>query len=140
MNALSLQHWIAHPEELNKETLYELRTLLARYPYSQSLRLLYLKNLYLLHDLSFGSELRKSAFYITDRRVLFYLIEGDKYKLPKHQREVTLAQAGSTVQEELIEEPSLDRTLSLIDAFLSATPDNGLVSDELGYAIDYTPY
>ena len=82
MNALSLQHWIAHPEELNKDTLYELRTLLARYPYSQSLRLLYLKNLYLLHDITFGRELRKSAFYVVDRRVLFYLIEGDKYKLP----------------------------------------------------------
>lgn len=140
MNALSLQRWIARPEELNKDTLYTLRTLLARYPYSQSLRLLYLKNLYLLHDITFGSELRKSAFYITDRRMLFYLIEGDKYKLPEHQRKVTLVQKESVVQEELTEEPGLDRTLSLIDAFLSAIPENGSASGELDYAIDYTAY
>ncbi|NDV81120.1 tetratricopeptide repeat protein [Bacteroides sp. 51] len=141
MNALSLQRWIAHPEELNKETLYELRTLLARYPYSQSLRLLFLKNLYLLHDITFGSELRKSAFYIADRRVLFYLIEGDKYKLPKHhQPAVTLVQEKPVVQEELTEEPGLDRTLSLIDSFLSTIPDHDSSVDQLDYAIDYTPY
>ena len=41
-----LHEWIKHPERLNKETLYELRTLLARYPYFQTARLLYLKNLF----------------------------------------------------------------------------------------------
>ena len=133
MNAWSLQRWIAHPEELNKDTLYELRTLLARHPYSQLLRLLYLKNLYLLHDATFGSELRKSAFFIADRRVLFYLIEGEKYKLQKHRRE-TIAQG------ELAEEPSLDRTLSLIDAFLMETPEADAFQDQLDYSVDYTAY
>ena len=46
MTSAYLQQWIQHPEMLNKDTLYELRTLVARYPYFQSLRLLYLKNLY----------------------------------------------------------------------------------------------
>ena len=53
-----LYEWIKHPEYLNRETLYELRTLLARYPYFQTARLLYLKNLFLLHDVAFGEELR----------------------------------------------------------------------------------
>lgn len=61
MTSVLLQQWIQHPEALNWDTLYELRTLIARYPYFQSLRLLYLKNLYLLHDSSFGAELRKSV-------------------------------------------------------------------------------
>ena len=56
------------PDRLNRETLYELRTLLARYPYFQTARLLYLKNLYLLHDISFGEELRRAALYVADRR------------------------------------------------------------------------
>ena len=46
MISANLQQWIQHPETLNKDTLYELRTLVTRYPYFQSLRLLYLKNLY----------------------------------------------------------------------------------------------
>jgi hypothetical protein len=58
-----------HPDQLNRETLYEIRTLLARYPYFQSLRLLYLKNLYLLHDITFGPELRKAALYVADQRL-----------------------------------------------------------------------
>ena len=75
MNSSQIQYWIQHPEALNKETLYELRNLVIRYPYFQSARLLYLKNLYLLHDISFGAELRKAVLYVADRRTLFYLIE-----------------------------------------------------------------
>ena len=47
MTPTHLQQWIQHPETLNRDTLYELRNQLARYPYFQSLRLLYLKNLYI---------------------------------------------------------------------------------------------
>ena len=75
MTSANIQQWIQHPEMLDRNTLYELRNMLARYPYFQSLRLLYLKNLYLLHDSSFGSELRKSVLYVADRRMLFHLIE-----------------------------------------------------------------
>ena len=61
MTSVNLQQWIQHPETLNRDTLYELRNQLARYPYFQSLRLLYLKNLYILHDINFGAELRKAV-------------------------------------------------------------------------------
>ena len=64
---------IQHPELLNKETLYDLRALLALYPYYQTARLLMLQNLYLLHDASFDEELRRAAIYITDRRVIFQM-------------------------------------------------------------------
>ena len=86
MISANLQQWIQHPETLNKDTLYELRTLVTRYPYFQSLRLLYLKNLYLLHDISFGAELRKAILYVADRRKLFYLIEGERYILKPRKR------------------------------------------------------
>lgn len=107
-----LYQWIKHPECLNRETLFELRTLLARYPYFQTARLLYLKNLYLLHDITFGEELRRAALYVTDRRVLFSLVEGEKYALKDLKKENPTG-----------ENPSLDRTLSLIDAFLSSLPE-----------------
>ena len=61
MTSVNFQQWIQHPETLNRDTLYELRNLLARYPYFQSLRLLYLKNLYILHDISFGGEYTDSS-------------------------------------------------------------------------------
>ena len=67
---------INHPERLNKDTLYGLRELVAKYPYYQVARLLFLKNLFLLHDPSFGEELRRAALYLPDRRVLFKMVEG----------------------------------------------------------------
>ena len=133
MTSAHLQQWIQHPETLNRDTLYELRNLVARYPYFQSLRLLYLKNLYLLHDINFGAELRKAVLYVADRRTLFYLIEGDRYTLQSRKSSLLSATA-------LEEEPSVDRTLSLIDAFLSTVPEEHSQSMELDYAMDYTAY
>ncbi|WP_287642239.1 tetratricopeptide repeat protein [Bacteroides sp.] len=133
MTSVHLQQWIEHPEMLNRDTLYELRTMVARYPYFQSLRLLYLKNLYLLHDTAFGSELRKAVLYVADRRVLFYLIEGDRYKLQAQK-------LSNRIDTELKEEPSVDRTLFLIDTFLATMPEEQTQPMELDYSMDYTAY
>ncbi|NDV65088.1 tetratricopeptide repeat protein [Bacteroides sp. 224] len=133
MTSASLQQWVSHPESLNRETLYEIRTLLNRYPYCQPLRLLYLKNLYILRDISFGAELRRSVLYISDRRVLFYLIEGDKYKLSSKSGDQILSESSK-------EELGIDRTLSLIDSFLTNLPEEPLGTTELDYTTDYTAY
>lgn len=127
-----LYEWMAHPDRLNRDTLYELRTLLARYPYFQTARLLYLKNLFLLHDVSFGEELRKAALYVVDRRTLFYLIEGERFVQPVADK-----------PEEANEAMGLDRTLTLIDAFLSSLPQEEQATPDLPAAdvtVDYTSY
>jgi len=133
MNAQNLQQWISHPESLDRDTLYELRTLLARYPYFQSARLLYLKNLYQLHDITFGQELRKAALYVSDRRILFYMIEGNKFAIESKKKE----EPSSLMKEE----PNLDRTMSLIDSFLSSLPEEPLPAKmEFDLSADYTTY
>ena len=131
MNQQRLNEWIKHPEKLNRDTLYELRTLLARYPYFQTVRLLYLKNLFLLHDITFGEELRRSAIYITDRKILFNLVEGDHYGVKALEKQV---------QQETA--PGIDRTLSLIDAFLATLPEetNQDHTIPLEISTDYTSY
>ena len=129
-----IYEWIKHPECLNKETLYELRALLARYPYFQTARLLYLKNLFLLHDITFGEELRKSALYIIDRKILFSFIEGERYTLKELKKQIP---ASETL--------GVDRTLSLIDAFLADLSDNvsspsGLPLGTADVTTDYLGY
>ena len=52
MTPETLLSWMRQPETLERGTLEELRMLLARYPYFQTARLLYLKNLYVLRDVS----------------------------------------------------------------------------------------
>ena len=78
---MDLAQLIKHPETMDKETLYDLRSLVALYPYYQTARLLMLQNLYVLHDPSFDEELRKAAVYLTDRKVIFNLVEAAHYKL-----------------------------------------------------------
>ena len=102
---------INHPERLNRDTLYELRAIVARYPYFQTARLLLLNNLYLLHEPDFGTELRRSVLYVADRRALCRLIEGYTDRIVPDTETV------------MAEEPGVDRTLSLIDAFLGTLPE-----------------
>ena len=100
---------------MNRETLYELRSLVALYPYFQTARLLLLQNLYLLHDASFDEELRSAAIYITDRKVIFNLIEAAHYRLKK-----TTGGKENTSDDNDITGKS--RTISLIDNFLDSMP------------------
>ena len=78
---MDLTQLINHPETMDKETLYDLRNMVALYPYYQTARLLMLKNLYLLHDSSFDEELRRAAIYITNREKLFEMVEAVHYGL-----------------------------------------------------------
>ncbi len=98
---------------MDRDTLYELRSMLALYPYFQSVRLLMLQNLFLLHDPSFDEELRRAAIYITDRKVLFQLVEASHYKMkPQKKEDVTVRS----------KDEQDSRTLSLIDDFLDSLP------------------
>ncbi len=112
---MDLEHLINHPEHMDKETLYELRSLLALYPYFQTARLLLLQNLYLLHDPTFDEELRHAAIYITDRRIIFQMIEAAHYKLSAQPQKPEPEQNEKTGQ-------NTSRTLSLIDNFLGSLP------------------
>ena len=132
---------IEHPERMDRDTLYELRSLLALYPYFQTARLLMLQNLYLLHDPSFDQELRQAAIYITDRKVLFQMIEAAHYQLKVQN-----------TQPELVDRLDADdrdsRTLSLIDDFLDSLPKDESQQEKKGKrkptpadaAVDYVAY
>ena len=136
---------INHPENLDRDTLYELRSLLALYPYYQTARILMLQNLFLLHDPSFDEELRRAAIYITDRRVLFEMIEGAHYRLRPVQKPSTRpeeAEKLSTLHSPLSTE---SRTISLIDTFLDSIPKDDEPKEKrkptpADAAVDYVAY
>ncbi len=114
---MEIEELIKHPEKMDRETLYDLRSLIAIYPYYQTARILLLQNLYILHDSSFDEELRRSALYITDRRVIFNMVEAAHYQLRnKKATDNANKTDNSTKNKE-------DRTTSLIDNFLDQIPD-----------------
>ena len=135
---MNLVELIEHPERMDRDTLYELRSLLALYPYYQTARLLMLQNLYLLHDPTFNDELRRAAIYITDRKVIFKMIEEGHYQIKSIKTEKN--------KKKRAEQDS--RTLSLIDDFLDSLPKedaNGEIKPKrkptpADAAVDYVAY
>ena len=113
---------------MNRETLYELRRTTAEHPYYQTARLLLLKNLYLLHDSTFDEELRRSAIYITDRRVLFNLVEAAHYRLKRKSPQSFTNKPDRRAAAVAQKDDS--RTVSLIDTFLSTIPEEDELKKE----------
>ena len=108
---MNLSALIKNPQNLDRDSLYELRSLLALYPYYQTARLLMLQNLYLLHDPMFDEELRAASVYITNRKVLFQMVEAAHYQLRNSDRSRATAPKNDS-----------NRTLTLIDSFLKTIP------------------
>ena len=140
---MELVELIKHPERMDRDTLYELRSLLALYPYYQTARLLMLQNLFLLHDPTFDEELRRAAISITDRRRLFQMIEAAHYTI-KSQIQRPAEQQNDKQQKE-------NRTISLIENFLDSIPKEEPHEDEVekkprrkptpaDAAVDYVAY
>ena len=119
----NLSFYIAHPDKLNRDTLYELRLLVRKYPFFDVARLLMLKNLFLLHDIEFGKEMRRAALYLKSRRPLFEIMSG----------------YGEAVSgDDSTEDVPVDRTMALIDAFLDTLPaDSFSLEAEGAAAVDY---
>ena len=119
----NLATYISHPERLNRDTLYELRLIVGKHPYFDVARLLMLKNLYLLHDIEFGKEMRKAAIYLKSRWPIFELMAG-------YGTAPTVEDAPNDI--------AVDRTMELIDAFLDTLPQETLSLEAEGAAaVDY---
>lgn len=103
-----------------------------------------LENLYLLHDPTFDEELRRAAIYITDRAVLFNLIEAAHYKLRvevKSTAKITTQQVDDNGKDDN------SRTSELIDNFLGSIPEDDEESKQKRHktshadaAVDYIAY
>ena len=120
---MEITELINHPERMDRDSLYELRSMLALYPYFQTARLLMLQNLYLLHDPTFDEELRRAAVYITDRKALFNLVEAAHYRLQNTQNTQNTPSNQNTQNDS-------SRTMSLIDTFLDSIPEENTTDEE----------
>lgn len=139
---MEITELINHPERMDRDTLYELRSMLALHPYFQTARLLMLQNLYLLHDPAFDEELRRAAVYITDRKIIFQMVEAAHYQL----RQQKLSKKSSTSQASSTSTP-VSRTIDLIDNFLDSIPQDETTDEKpkrkptpADAAVDYVAY
>lgn len=66
---------IENKSTINPGTLQDIRELIGTFPYFQTAHMLLLKGLKDNDDVRFDSQLKKSAIYIADREVLYYLLQ-----------------------------------------------------------------
>jgi hypothetical protein len=143
--------YIRHPGKLNHETLDEIILIKEQYPYFQTIHLLVVKNLYLMGDARYQSELEHAALYVADRRVLYELI----YPLVADQVEPPVVKpseipAAKPEQEEIHEKPVAeqekksmrDNISSLLawqmDELELINPDEAELLPEIGIDIEQT--
>jgi len=74
MNAQQLLSWMKEPGNLGKEASAQLDTLTQTFPYFQTAHLLYIKSLHNENSFLYNNQLKVSAAYVTNRRVLYELI------------------------------------------------------------------
>lgn len=107
---MNLAPYIDNPRLLNRETLVDLQRLTEEYPYYQAARLLYVQNLFMLRQTTFGEQMRRASILIPDRSVLFHIVE--------EPEPATVNETAKPTKSAILTENE-DRTSSLIDDFLS---------------------
>jgi hypothetical protein len=151
MHKEELIKYIHHPGNLDRETLDKVMLIKEQYPYFQSIRLLVVKNLYLLGEANYQTEIEHTAVYVADRRVLYELI----YPLVANQVELPVIEPVETPvnesdQTEIPEKPvskqektSLRNNISnllswQLDELELINPDEAELIPEIGIDIEQT--
>lgn len=151
MTSDQLYQYMQYPEQLNQETLPELKELTERYPAFEGGWMLYLRNLKNLNDQSFEQELINGAIRIQNRRKL-YLLLNEKEKAQQTAPETSQAENGDELytmffpteyqleplekKEESLSEIARSiqnkpgKKVRLIDKFLEAQPKMPPIKEE----------
>ncbi|MDH6312297.1 hypothetical protein M2137_001067 [Parabacteroides sp. PFB2-10] len=105
MKTEDIYRFMQDASPLSETTLAEWKAIIEDFPWFQTARALYLKNLAMTEDIRFGQELQRMSVYLPDRKKLFLYIEGERYGL--------LPQAAYQPEDK-------GDDFSLIDSFLSS--------------------
>ena len=148
MNEKIIQY-LKHPELMDETTLLLLKELIEDFPYFQTARILYLKNLHNINSYKFDAELKKHAIYISNRKQLYqFLVHPVKQKkdefelLPINEssfESVSPFNFNTPVSEYQLEKEQKeiifsnnDKQSELIDRFIETNPSIKTLSQNTG--------
>ncbi|MBI4648579.1 MAG: hypothetical protein HY738_18840 [Bacteroidia bacterium] len=83
MNREQFIEYLNHPEMLDNTSISEITSLLAEYPYFQTAHLLLAKGFHNQGDIKYDQQIKLTAAYITDRKVLYHLINSESQDVTK---------------------------------------------------------
>jgi hypothetical protein len=126
MEINQLVDYFNNPESLNEETLEVLQKLTGEFPYSQSLWMLYLKNLKIVGHPEFKNILQANAVRITDRKKLYYLLNSGQRKHTGNIPGLNLGEGFAKMDDFFSTESDIYSTQfkgsDLIDNFIASKP------------------
>jgi len=92
------------PSQLQKEQIFDLEDTVARYPFFQAAKVLYLKGLKNQNSFRYNQNLKTTAIYTADRSVLFHFITSDAFQsVLSNQKEKDIIQEIEVRDEKIIE-------------------------------------
>lgn len=112
MNRQAFLNLVEQPNLLGVDTLEGLALIVADYPFFQTARMLYVKNLAVVESIKYNSVLKTSAAFIANRDKLYSLV----YLLPKDSPEpiIPITQAPQDISQSLINNELQSRDLESI--------------------------
>ncbi len=131
MNTLKLLKYISESEALDESTVKTIESVVNKYPYFQTARLLLSKNLFATDKNRFEEYLPITSALCADRKKLFYLINNEKYKPFFEQNEIN---------------DKAERTDEILSSFLKSTEieiapkENIIEAEETIVSIDYLSF
>jgi hypothetical protein len=100
MNTQQLIGWMKEPSSLGKEAGAQLDTLTQTFPYFQTAHLLYIKSLHNENSFLYNNQLKVTAAYATNRKVLYELITKKKNVSEFRVPGSGLENASTTIEKE----------------------------------------
>ncbi len=89
MEPTNLYDYIKHPDALSSSTVFDVEKLAREYPYFQTAHLLAVKNLYLINSKAYRKQLHLTAAYVTDRKILYFLLHNVEFSIEQSPEEKT---------------------------------------------------
>lgn len=141
--------WLKNPEQLDRDSLLQLKALLDEYPCFTVARILYLKNLLALNDLRFSKELILTAMSVPDRKRLYYFIEGKTLPESPYTQENELESGEgfsiidrflnlAETKDKTIEKPLVEKTPDT--EMTPDIPQESVIPQESNFSLDYASY
>jgi len=96
MHSESIIEYIEHPDKLDTQTLPQVERLVKTFPYFQTAHLLFLKNQHNLKSIDFTENLKHSAAFISDRSLLYHLINRAEARLTEGIKEEDYSSRSTT--------------------------------------------
>ena len=95
MNIIEFGNFLNHPQNITEQETTDLEIILNDYPYFQAAHFLYLNGLKNQNSFKYNNELRITAAYTTDRRVMFDYITSSDFNDRMPSEELSLSKVSS---------------------------------------------